>query len=161
MQIYNISFRYSFRSFNVFFYLFFVSLVFFRSLSVMLGHHFWHKNDLFAFRVYAVVVAGVSAFAFNLSGELCERSSGFDKKSDRSKRDTPANSVIINDGLLDQVGAGRISLRLFWRQIRSQQNLWIFVVMNLVRKLFQLFNLLLFFFFTIFDVLILRLLFDI
>jgi Na+/melibiose symporter-like transporter len=106
------------------------------SSSVFLAHFWWDRDDLFEFRVFALLLAFVGAGAFYAAAELCERGAGLAKKGDASDgaMDNLSGNVVVNYG--DYSRRGRLPLRHFLRQVRRHTNLWLFSGINLI----QVFN---------------------
>jgi Na+/melibiose symporter-like transporter len=105
------------------------------SLSVFVGTFWWQHEDLFAFRLFCLLIACVAAGAFQVTAELCERAVVQSKKRDELR-------VVINyDDSSEHGGSGaKLPLGVFWQQVCLQRNVWYFGGISFIQVLNCHFN---------------------
>uniref|UniRef100_A0A8C5R4K5 Major facilitator superfamily domain containing 13A n=1 Tax=Leptobrachium leishanense TaxID=445787 RepID=A0A8C5R4K5_9ANUR len=107
------------------------------SLSVFASYTVWNKEDFFSFRIFCVLLAGVSAVGFTASTWLLRQ------RFEAGAKLNQEQESILKGLYVDEPSAGpekRITLMEYIRQLMRHRNFLWFVSMNLVQVFHCHFN---------------------
>ncbi|XP_023675967.2 transmembrane protein 180 [Paramormyrops kingsleyae] len=107
------------------------------SLSVFLSHGFWDKADLFPFRLFCVVLAGMSALGFTVVSHLLRR------RFQSGARPRWSEAEALKELCVDAAPLAHdkpVTLGQYLRQLSRHRNFLWFVSMNLVQVFHCHFN---------------------